>query len=124
MDHAESRARKPIKVPIIFAPIYMPLFFLAAAVSIPWTYIQKSVQRRRERKFAERMKKAGRLMDWQKFKQTQESDKGTAIGEHLSTKGPFRLWWTPEDVAATSPNKWKREQNVAWMDPEFRPFFE
>jgi hypothetical protein len=116
--------RKPLKVSILFAPIYVPLLFLAAAMSIPWTYIHKLKQRRQERKFVEQMKKASRLMSWEEFKQATGNGEGTAIGEYLSTKGPFRIWWTPEDVPATSPHKWKREQNVAWMEPEFLPFFE
>jgi hypothetical protein len=93
--------RKPLKVPIIFAPIYIPLLFLAGALSIPWTYIQKSKQRRQERRFAEQMKKAGRLMQWQEFKQAEANGTGTAIGEYLSMKGPFRLWWTRDDIPAT-----------------------
>lgn len=69
------------------------------------------------------MKKAGRLMQWQEFKQAQANGMGTAIGEYLSTKGPFRLWWTPDDIHAKSPHEWKREQHVAWMESEFLPFF-
>lgn len=114
--------RKPFDVPVVFAPIYIPLLFLAAGVSIPWTYLQKSQQRRQERRFAEQMKKAGRLMHWQEFKQAEGT--GTAIGEYLSTKGPFRLWWTADDIPATSPHEWKRERHVAWWEPEFAPFFE
>jgi hypothetical protein len=116
--------RKPFKVPIIFAPIYVPLLFLAGAVSIPWTYLQKLEQRRQERRFAEQMKKAGRLMQWQEFKQVEANGTGTAIGEYPSMKGPFRLWWTPDDIPATSPHRWKRERHVAWREPEFVPFFE
>ena len=121
---SKPRTKKPFKVPIVLAPIYVPLFFLGAAVSIPWTYIQKSVQRRRERQFTEQMKKAHRLMDWQAFQQAQQNGTGTAIGEYLSTKGPFRLWWTAEDIQALSPHEWKREQHFAWIEDEFRPFFE
>jgi hypothetical protein len=118
--------RKPFKVSILFAPIFVPLLFLAAAISIPWTYIHKLKQRRQERKFVEQMKKASRHMSWEEFKQAIGNGEGTAIGEHLSIKGPFRVWWTPEDVPATSPHKWKpeQEQNGAWMEPEFRPFSE
>jgi hypothetical protein len=116
--------KKPFKVPVIFAPIYIPLLFLAGALSIPWTYIQKSEQRRRERRFAEQMKKAGRLMQWQEFKQAEANGTGTANGEYHSMKGPFRLWWSPDDIRATSPHKWKRDQPVAWMEPEFLPFFQ
>lgn len=120
---AQPPPRKPFKVSVLFAPITVPLLFLAAAVSIPWTYIQKVNQRRKERNFTEDMKKAARLMDWQEFRQAMENGAGTAIGEFLSMKGPFRLWWTAEDVPAISPHKWQREQHVAWMEPEFLPFF-
>jgi hypothetical protein len=120
----EPSRRKPFRVPVVFAPIYIPLLFLAGAVSIPWTYIQKSVQRRQERRFTEQMKKAGRLMQWQEFTQAEGNGAGTAIGEYLSTKGPFRLWWTTEDIPALSPHEWKREQHVAWIEPDFLPFFE
>jgi hypothetical protein len=63
-----------------------------SGVSIPWTCIQKSVQRRKEqgtkeRRFVEQMKKAGRLMEWQEFKQAEANGGGTAIGEYLSIKG-------------------------------------
>jgi hypothetical protein len=116
--------KKPFKVPAIFAPVYIPLLFLAGALSIPWAYIQMSEQRRQERRFAEQMKKAGRFMQWQEFKQAEANGTGTTIGEYLSTKGHFRLWWTPDDIPATSPLKWKREQHVAWMEPEFLPFFQ
>lgn len=72
------------------------------------------------------MKKAGRLMEWQEFKQVEASGGGTAIGEYLSINGPFRLWWTPEDISRTSPYKWEREKHLAFpfMEPEFLPFFE
>ena len=67
------------------------------------------------------MKEAGRLMEWQEFKQVEGT--GTPIGEYLSTKGPFRLWWTPDDIGATSPHKSKRQHHFAWMESEFLPFF-
>ena len=116
--------RKPFKVPVIFAPIFIPLLFIAGAVSIPWAYIQKSRQRRQGRKFAEQMKQAGRLMQWQEFKLAVANGTGTAIGEYLSMKGPFRLWWTVDDIPATSPHEWKREHHFAVMEPEFLPFFQ
>lgn len=57
-------------------------------------------------------------------KQTIESGAGTAIGEYLSMQGPFRLWWTTEDIPTTSPFKSEREQHVAMPEPELLPFFE
>jgi hypothetical protein len=122
---APPRPRKPFKVSAVFAPMTVPLLFLAAAVSIPWAYIQRLNQRRQERRFAREMKKAGRLMDWQEFRQTIESGTGTAIGESLSPKGPFRLWWTDEDIPTTSPFKCERKQHIAAItDRELLPFFE
>ena len=114
--------RKPFTVPIIFAPIYVPVLFLAGALSIPWGYIQRSRQSRQEQRFAEQMKRSGRLMQWHEFKDAEANCTGTAIGEYLSMTGPFRLWWTPDDIPATSPHKWKWE-HIAWMEPEFLPFF-
>src|SRR5262249_23568305 len=116
--------RRPVKIPVIFAPIYIPLFLLLAAASIPWTYVHRAVQRRQERKFREQMKGAGRLMQWDEFKQVETSGEGTVIGEYLSMKGPFRLWWTPENVQVESPHNWKREHHFAIAEPEFLPFFE
>ncbi len=65
----QPRRKKPFKVSILFAPITVPLLILAAAISIPWTYIHKLKQRRQERKFVEHMQKAGRLMNWEEFGQ-------------------------------------------------------
>jgi hypothetical protein len=79
--------RKPFTVPAIFAPIFVPLLFLAWALSFPWAHILKLAERRQERRSAEQMKKAGRLMQWQEFKQAVANGTGTAIGEYLSTKG-------------------------------------
>lgn len=77
-----------------------------------------------EKKFAEVMTRADRLMTWQEFRRALETGKRTAIGEFLSTKGPFRLWWTAEDIPTTSPHAWKREQHVGWMEPEVFAFSE
>ena len=72
----------------------------------------------------EQMKNTGRLMEWQEFKQAEASGGGTAIGEYLSfPKGPFRLWWTAEDIQGTTPHKWPQEMTEGWLDSEFQPFF-
>ena len=115
---------RPYKVPIIFLPIYLPLLLIAAAISIPWTRIHRLRQHRAEGKFAEQMNTAGRLMKWKDFELAIESGDGTIIGEYLSTKGPFRLWWTPEDIPALSPYRCDREHHMGWPEPEFQPFFQ
>jgi hypothetical protein len=125
-DSVEDRqsGKKGIKIPMIFLPIYLPLFLLAAAMSIPLTRIFRIKQGFDEKKFVEAMNKSDRLMTWQEFRQAIESGKGTAIGEYLSPKGPFRLWWTAEDIPATCPHAWKRQTDFPVMEPEFLPFFE
>jgi hypothetical protein len=70
------------------------------------------------------MKAANRLMTWQEFKQATENSSGTIIGEFLSSKGPSRIWWTTENILASSPHKWNREKHLAWPEREFLPFFE
>lgn len=127
MDNSSTplkRRRKSFRASAIFLPITIPLLLVAAAISIPWTYIQGLNQRRQERRFAEDMRKAGRRMDWQEFTQVIATGAGTVIGEYLTIKGPFRLWWTAEDVPAISPHKWNREKDAAVLEAEFVPFFE
>lgn len=120
----ELKARKPFKVPMLFAPIYIPLLFIGAAISIPWSYVYKLRRRRDEEKFVEEMNAVGRLMTWDEFQAVTQTGRGTVIGEYLSTKGPFRVWWTPEDIPAVSPHKWNRGHHWAWPEAEFSPFFQ
>jgi hypothetical protein len=119
-----SKGHGPHKISIIFLPIYLPLLFIAGAISIPWSHVQKLRQRRSERRFTEQMSAAGRLMTWKEFQVAIENGSGTAIGELLSTKGPFRLCWTAEIIPAVSPHKYDRNHHFAWPEPELAPFFE
>jgi hypothetical protein len=116
--------RKGIVIPDVFVPIVFPLFLLVGAISIPVSYVLGWKQRLEERQFAKKMKGAGRFMHWDEFKQAIEKGEGTTIGEHLSMKGPFRLWWTPEDIPATSPHPCERKMHAAFLEEEFLPFFE
>jgi len=120
----DPKSRKPFKVSILFLPIYLPLLFIGGAISIPWTYVQKLKHRRDERKFAKQMIAVGRLTTWKELQLAIENGQGTVIGEYLSTKGPFRLWWTSEDIPTISPHRCDREEHWAWSEPEFLPFFE
>ena len=120
----DQQISKGIKIPIIFLPIYLPLFFILGALSIPVTFVQRLKQNRDEREFLDKMRGAARFMTWCEFKQAIKNSEGTAIGEYISTKGPFRLWWTPENIPATSPHTCDRENHLAWLEEDFRPFFE
>jgi hypothetical protein len=120
----ERPTRKGIKIPVVFFPIYAPLLLLAAAIGIPVSHFLLWKQCIDERKFIAKMKSARRFMKWDDFKQAMERNEGTAIGEYLSMKGPFRLWWTPENIPTTSPYRCDRENHFVFPEEEFAPFFE
>jgi hypothetical protein len=78
-------------------------FLIAGALSIPVTKIWFAIKRRQERTFATEMKAANRLVSWAEVRSHVESGHGCLISDHLSLKGPTRLWWTSDDVPAVSP---------------------
>jgi hypothetical protein len=121
---SDPKRRKPREISMLFLPIYLPLFLIAGALSIPWTYVLRLRQRRQERQFATLMESSGRIMTWKEFETAIENGQGTAIGEFLSMKGPFRLWWTREDIPAVSPHSCDRQHHLAFPEPEFAPFFD
>jgi hypothetical protein len=88
----------PLSV-VLFVPLVAGLLF-AALLSIPVTLIWRAVKRRQERRFAMEMKEANRLVSWAEACSFMENGPGCLIGEHLSMKGPVRLWWTHDDVSA------------------------
>lgn len=115
---------KGLYIPFPVSLLFIPVLLIGAGISIPWTYIDRRIKRRREERFAEQMQALGRSMTWTEFESVIESKQGTFIGEYLSSKGPYRLWWTNEDIPAISPHQWEREEHFAGFEPEFAPFFE
>jgi hypothetical protein len=125
--YAKSSAEETWKakvLAIVLFPIVVPALLIGAAISIPWTQIMRVKQRRDEARFAKQMKVAGRIMGWAELKSAIGEGKGTVIGEYLSMKGPFRLWWTPEDIPRTSPYACEKEVREEWMESEPREFFQ
>ena len=114
--------RKTRTIGVVFLPIYLPILVVGAVISVPWTYVQRAIDRRSERKFAAAMASMGRSMPWSEFQPEIDDRRGTVIREVLSTKGPSRWWWTAEDVTANSPHKCAPNDKSAWLDPEFRLF--
>jgi hypothetical protein len=90
------KKRKSVEIPLPLSLLLLPFFFLAGVISLPITLVGAIIQKRQEAKFANRMNKADRLLEWQTFEQQLESGHGTAIIEYFSLKGPVRLWWTQE----------------------------
>jgi hypothetical protein len=108
---------------VLVFPFFLPLVILSP-ISIPWTQISRLNQGRKERKFTEQMSASGRLMTWKALQLALDHRQGTVIGEYLSMSGPFRMWWTSDNVPAVSPHRWEREKHLAWLEPKFLPFFE
>ena len=119
IPHGELQVPMPL-----FSLLLLPVLFLAGAISVPWSYIQRYAQRLREEFFAAQMKGVGRSMTWSELESAIEENRGTVIAEYLSIIGPFRLWWTSEDIPATSPFQWNRQNLYAWWEPEFAVFFD
>jgi hypothetical protein len=102
-DNVSVKARRK---PLDLGPVgllFLPLLFVAGAVSIPYAIIRRKVVGRRESRFAESMKLSGRMMDWTDFVRELEHGNGMLIVERFSFKGPIRLWWTGDNVYKTCP---------------------
>src|SRR6202022_2694008 len=52
----------------------------------------------RGRGVCDEMKAADRLISWSEARSQVDSGRGTFIGESLPGNGPWRLWWTSEEI--------------------------
>lgn len=107
-------------VSALLLPLSIPLL---AAIDIG-RWVAAPLGRRRESAFAGQMAARGRVMELAAFEAAMARGEGTAIDEAVSAEGPWRLWWTPEDVMAESPypvavGEWV---NLAW-EARWFPFF-
>jgi hypothetical protein len=75
-----------------------PHLFILAGLAIPYFLVAAPLQRLRERAFRSRMKARNRIMPWPDFRLAVDEARGTLIVEQYSLKGPFRWWWTPDDL--------------------------
>lgn len=95
------------KGPREFGPVhpiwFVPALAIAALLSIPVGLLLNAAVKRRERSFKIRMKAASRVMNYRDFEQALQEGRGTLIIESHSLKGPFRWWWTAEDVYDLCP---------------------
>ncbi len=100
----------------------LPVLLIAAGLYFPYELGWGLVQARKRRRFHEKMKTLGRVMEWSDFIQAMEETRGTAIVERYSFVGPGELWWTAEniyEVCPYSPVDWE-----ALCDKSFLPFAE
>lgn len=116
-----AKRREPINLGILGKIFVLPLLFLAALVSIPITPVLRSVQKRRDEKFKKRMREAGRVVSWASAEIQKAAGNGTFVLDGETIKGPWHVWWTPDQIAKTSPFPFPvREDEV--INPEFEPF--
>jgi len=113
--------KRPIHIPMPLSLLLVPLLFIGAGISIPFSLVQRRIQRRREHTFRLEMEARGRILGWQDFMHALEEARGTIIEERSSFKGPVRWWWTTENVRELSPHA-----SADWLtmlnDESYQPF--
>jgi hypothetical protein len=80
-----------------------PVFFVAAILYVPFSVFDRRLMCRREKALAQRLASMGRYLPFTELEAKLHAGQGTLIVEHVSTKGPIREWWTPDDVPRTAP---------------------
>ncbi len=103
MNAPSSGRLGPKNIPFPISLLFIPLFLIAGALSIPYMAIVVVYIRRHERRFVREMVSLNRVMDWSRFVQALDEKHGTVIEEWLSEAGPARRWWTADDVAGIGP---------------------
>lgn len=95
--------------------IGLPLLFLVALTSPIWMPLHYFMHWRGERREIERMKKAGRFIEWAGLMKLSENGKnGTLIFEQAQ-KASLRLWWTNDDVLAQAPCPLPDEDEIDYL---------
>jgi len=98
------RVRSPRKFGALWSPIFLPLLFIGAALSIPYGLGRTAYWRLKERRFARQMASLSRTISFEELASRVESGQGTIIHEWYSVlKGPIRHWWVVDDVLSISP---------------------
>jgi hypothetical protein len=83
--------------PVFVASVAGVLLMLGVLVIVSPVFLVQGI--RRDRRFRAQMRAAGRYFTWQELLPSLESGTGTLIEESYGT-GPFRIWYTPDDVPA------------------------
>jgi hypothetical protein len=98
-----SPKRQPREIDSPWSLLFIPALLLLAGLSIPYIFVAAPVQRRREQNFRARMKARNRIIPWAEFRRAVNEDHGSLGVEQYGFKGPFRWWWTPEDIYSLCP---------------------
>jgi len=87
--------------------IAFPLLIGLWALSIPLLligalWLAAGFQRRRDRKFENRMRASGRFLEWGEVENRLKDAPSTLIIQTVNG-APMRCWWTQDDIRASSP---------------------
>lgn len=98
-----SERTGPREIGMPWSLLFIPILFIAAGLSLPYSFVASRIRRRRERAFRDQMKARGRVIEWSECRRAMDEGRGTLIIERYSLKGPFRWWWTSEDLYRSMP---------------------
>jgi len=98
-----SERRHPREVDFPWSIPFILGLAVLAALSIPYVIVAAPIYKWREKTFRNRMRARGRLVSWEEFRKSVDDDRGSLIVEQHSFKGPFRWWWTAENVYRECP---------------------
>ena len=85
--------------------LLVPFVFAGACFAVPYSFLLRLRQQRREDALKSLMKSQGRFISWAEFVRSMRESGGTCIEERFSAKGPVRFWWTRENVYSESPHE-------------------
>lgn len=105
-------------------PFVLVGFVVLAILSIPWVFFASKWADYRERKLTEQLAMRGRSIELSAALSRVRENQGTLIGEQLSIKGPYRLWWTEEDIPSLSPYECSHEEQFDEEKFSYGEFFE
>lgn len=101
----------------------IPVLLVAAAFSMPLSAFHRSAEQRRESRIVDALRQSGRTICWADALCQVNLNRGSFIEEYGSLKGPYRLWFTPENLDASSPHPCNFEEFPWTDDDELGEFF-
>ena len=91
--------KRPVEIPAVLG---VPLLLVMGVFAIPYLIAASVCMAARERRLFRRLRATHRTLPWREVEQHLQTGSGTLIIEQAQ-KQSHRLWWTPDDVASSSP---------------------
>jgi len=120
------KQRRPVVIPAPISLLLIPVMLLVAGASIPYMICVAILQNRAEKRYVEARRREGRLLKYGDVREAAIARKGTLVVEKLSSKGPWRFWWTSDDLRQICPvilPTADREEGLIEVDDAFRAWF-